>query len=143
MIKEIAQSKGESKLYKKIEELIVLAGQKVASAVNLIMVHTYFGIGQYIVEDEQQGMLRAYYGDKTLKKFGKGYSQRNLRNMRQFFLTYQERVIWQTASAKLQIAEIKDIELSQIPPDESQIQDAHSQKFNNFSLSWSHYLVLM
>jgi len=63
--------------------------------------------------------------------------------MRQFFLTYQKRVIWQTASAKLQIAEIKDIELSQIPSGESQIQDVPSQKFNNFSLSWSHYLILM
>jgi len=111
------------------------------------MVHTYFGIGQYIIEEEQQGMLRADYGDKTLKeiseklskKFGKGYSERNLRNMRQFFLTYQERVIWQTASAKLQIAEIKAIEISQIPSGESQIQDVPSQKFNNFSLSWSHY----
>jgi len=37
------------------------------------MVHTYFGIGQYIVEDEQQGMLRADYGDKTLNKFPKNY----------------------------------------------------------------------
>jgi len=53
----------------------------------------------------------------------------------------QERVIWQTASAKLQIAEIKDIEISQIPSGESQIQDVPSQKFNNFSLSWSHYCI--
>ncbi len=99
------------------------------------MVHTYFGIGQYIFEDEQQGMLRADYGNNTLKvisgklsgKFGKGYSERNLRNMRQFFLMYQERVIWQTVSAKLQTAENKDIEISQLPSGEFQIQDVPSQ----------------
>ncbi|MCE5321098.1 MAG: PDDEXK nuclease domain-containing protein [Bacteroidales bacterium] len=151
MSQEIEKSKRESQLYEKIEKLIVLAHQRVVSSVNLIMVHTYFGIGQYIIEDEQQGMLRADYGDKTLKgiseklsaKFGKGYSERNLRNMRQFFLTYQERAIWQTASARLQTTENKDIEISHRPSSEPQIQDVPSQKFNNLSLSWSHYLILM
>jgi hypothetical protein len=49
-----------------------------------------------IVEDEQSGKQRAEYGKETLKQlsieltkeFGRGYSLRNLENMRKFYLTY-------------------------------------------------------
>lgn len=71
------------------------------------MVQTYFQIGKYIVENEQKGKKRADYGQETLKmvaeplqkEFGKGFSERNLRNMRLFYIHYQ--TIWQTVSAKL------------------------------------------
>ena len=54
----------------------------------------------------QQGDERASYGDAVLDKlsikltneFGKGFSSRNLRTMRKFYLTYP---IWKTVSAKL------------------------------------------
>ena len=53
----------------------------------------------------QQGDERANYGDAVLDKlsqkltneFGKGFSSRNLRNMRKFYLMYP---IWKTVSAK-------------------------------------------
>ena len=32
------------------------------------MVYTYYGIGKYIVEDEQNGYERAAYGKKVLKQ---------------------------------------------------------------------------
>jgi len=147
----LEQSKKETQLYDKIEKLIEIARQKTTSTVNLIMLQTYFGIGRYIVEDEQQGMQRADYGTKTLKeisdklasKFGKGYSERNLRNMRQFFLTYQRRAIWQTPSAKLQGVENKHDVVCHNLSGESLTQDAQSKITNNFTLSWSHYLILM
>jgi hypothetical protein len=56
-----------NKLYNRISELIELARQKVASVVNLTMVHTYFEIGRLIVEEEQQGKERAEYGKKVMK----------------------------------------------------------------------------
>jgi hypothetical protein len=57
-----------------------------ATAVNLTMVYTYYEVGRYIVEDEQQGEQRAEYGKAVLKelsvrlteRFGKGFSERNL-----------------------------------------------------------------
>lgn len=49
----------DSQLFSKVAELIELARKKVATTVNLAMVHTYFEIGRMIVEDEQHGKERA------------------------------------------------------------------------------------
>lgn len=69
----------DNQLFVKIAALIEIARNKVATTVNLAMVHTYFDIGKMIVEDEQQGKARADYGKHILKelsirlneKFGK------------------------------------------------------------------------
>jgi len=69
------------------------------------MLNLYWNIGKIIMEI-QQGNERAAYGDAVLEKlsekltneFGKGFSSRNLRTMRKFYLTYP---IWKTVSAKL------------------------------------------
>ena len=104
-------------LYNKIACLLEEARRKVASAVNIAMVYTYFEIGRIIVEDEQNGNSRAEYGKEVLKslserltrKFGKGFSVTNLKQMRDFYQSYSIR---QTLS-------------------------------DQFYLSWSHYLFLM
>ncbi len=62
------------------------------------MVITYFEIGRMIVEEEQNGKERAEYGKKIIEElskrlnteFGKGFSQRNLEQMRQFYLIYSK-----------------------------------------------------
>jgi predicted nuclease of restriction endonuclease-like (RecB) superfamily len=77
----------------------------VAATVNLTMVHTYFEVGRMIVEHEQHGNEKAEYGKQVLKKLserlterlGKGFSQDNLENMRQFYRAYS---ISETASRK-------------------------------------------
>ena len=69
------------------------------------MLNLYWNIGK-IIMDIQKGDKRASYGDAILDKlfkkitdeFGKGFSSRNLRTMRKFYLTYP---IWKTVSAKL------------------------------------------
>jgi hypothetical protein len=102
----------DNQLFKKIAELVELSRRKVIATVNLTMVHTYFEIGKMIVEEQQQGKERAKYGQHILKdlsekltaQFGKGFSEQNLRNMRQFFLTYSTdnpSSIRQTASSEL------------------------------------------
>lgn len=93
----------DNQLFSKVAELIEIARKKVATTVNLTMVHTYFEIGRMIVEDEQQGKERAAYGKAVLKdlsirlikRFGKGFSVDNLQNMRQFYLAYS---IYETPS---------------------------------------------
>lgn len=76
-------------------------------AVNSSMVETYWHIGQYIVEFEQDGSAKAEYGKALLARLskdlslahGKGFSQSNVYLMRQFFIKYP---IFQTVSGKLE-----------------------------------------
>ena len=87
-----------SQLFQKVVDLIELARKRVATTVNLAMVHTYFEIGRMIIEEEQQGKERADYGKQVLlelskrlvEKYGKGFSDVNLRQMRLFYLTYSK-----------------------------------------------------
>lgn len=88
-----------------IKELVINSRNKVYSVVNTEMLNLYWNIGKAIMEI-QQGDERASYGDAVLEKlsqkltneFGKGFSARNLRTMRKFYLIYP---IWKTVSAKL------------------------------------------
>lgn len=100
----ISQEKGD--LLVNIRDVVQQGRQQVVHVVNVAMVQTYWQIGRLIVEDEQQGESRAEYGKQVLKnlslslteEFGKGFSVRNLRNMRKFFLCFP---IQQTLSAEL------------------------------------------
>jgi len=66
-------------------------------AVNSNMVDTYWKIGQYIIEFEQGGNIKAKYGKALLenlskdlfREHGKGFSLSNLKRMRQFYVTFQ------------------------------------------------------
>lgn len=79
-----------------IRQILLQARQKTYAAVNAAMVEAYWQIGKRIVEEEQNGKERAEYGEAILKnlsialnaEFGKGFSYANLRNFRQFYLTY-------------------------------------------------------
>ena len=97
------QSQGEDSLYSKIAAILEQNRKSVAVAVNTAMVRTYYEIGRSIVENEQKGSVRAEYGKEVLKNlsarltanYGKGFSLTNLKQMRDFYLTYQ---IGQTVS---------------------------------------------
>lgn len=87
---------------------LIEQGRKAAVRyVNITLVTTYWLMGRRIVEYEQKGKERAEYGKRLLKKisadltprFGKGFTERNLGHMRQFYLTYPE--ILHTPCAKL------------------------------------------
>ena len=92
-------------IYGNIKELVINSRNKVYTAVNTEMLNLYWNIGKIIMEI-QQGDERASYGEAVLEKlsekltreFGKGFSPRNLRTMRKFYLTYP---IWKTVSSKL------------------------------------------
>lgn len=92
-------------IYSQIKQVLLQARASVLTTDNTAMVQAYWHIGKLIVE-AQGGEERAAYGDDLIKRiskrltqeFGKGFSSRNIRNMRQFYLSYP---IWQTVSAKL------------------------------------------
>jgi predicted nuclease of restriction endonuclease-like (RecB) superfamily len=104
----VKKSDGYDLFYGNIAELLQESRRLVVRTVNAIMTATYWEIGRNIVENEQGGAERAVYGEQTLKRlsddllvqFGKGFSYRNLRQMRQFYQTYSFEKIWQTVSAK-------------------------------------------
>ncbi len=92
-----------------IKEILSKARQTAYSAINASMVQAYWQIGKRIVEQEQEGEKRAAYGEQVLKElsialtieFGKGFSSANLRNFRQFYLTYPNQKICYTLCSKL------------------------------------------
>ncbi len=132
-------------LLSNISALLENARNKVVVAVNQTIVLTYFEIGRMIVEDEQKGESRAEYGKEQLKflsknlteKFGKGFSETNLKQMRQFFLSYS---ICQTLSDE---SEISNLDTQPIKYQNKGDQFGNQTLPYNFNLSWSHYLKLM
>ncbi len=84
----------------RIAKLMAEARNKVVTAVNTAMVYTYYEIGRYIVEDEQEGEYRAKYGKQVLvelsgrltDRLGKGWSVENLKSIRKFYLIYSNSV---------------------------------------------------
>lgn len=92
-----------------IKQILVQARRRSYSAINAAMVEAYWQIGKRIVEQEQHGENRAAYGEGILKElskaltaeFGKGFSYANLRNFRQFYLTYPNKEICYTVCSKL------------------------------------------
>lgn len=92
-----------------IKQILVQARQKTYQAINSAMVEAYWKIGEKIVLEEQNGKGRAQYGKQIVRtvsaeltnEFGKGFSERNIRKFRQFYLTFPDKKIWPTLSAKL------------------------------------------
>jgi predicted nuclease of restriction endonuclease-like (RecB) superfamily len=92
-----------------IKSILAQARQKAYFAVNSAMVEAYWKIGERIVNQEQQGKEKAAYGEAILKElsialteeFGNGFSYANLRNFRQFYLTYPNPEICYTVCSKL------------------------------------------
>lgn len=88
----------DSTFHADVARLLTHARQTAYRAVNAILVETYWQVGQRIVEREQQGNQRADYGERLIvglslyltDTLGKGFSEANLKNMRQFYLTFPD-----------------------------------------------------
>lgn len=92
-----------------IKNIIEVSKKKIVSSINATITTTYFLIGKRIVEEEQGGVERGEYGKNLIKNlskkltenYGKGFSERNLEQMRKFYLTYS---ISQTVSAEFKLS---------------------------------------
>ena len=93
------------KFYESVAEVLRVARSNVYRAVNFAMVEAYWHVGRMIVEEEQQGKERAEYGAFLIKnlsinlteEFGKGFTEPNLWNFRQFYLCFPN---WHTLCAE-------------------------------------------
>ena len=130
-----------TKFFSQIVDLLQSARNTVVRTINQTMVHTYFEIGRMIVEEEQDGKERAGYGKQLLKglsevltnEFGKGFSVQNLERMRNFYLTYRK---------SSTLSRISEKAISSTVLTESKKQNQQTV-YDEFKLSWSHYLKLM
>lgn len=85
----------EQQFYEQIKRILSVARNKVYQTTNFAMVEAYWNIGKSIVE-QQGGEEKAEYGSKLIAElsgqmtadFGKGFTVANLKNMRQFYLTF-------------------------------------------------------
>ena len=69
--------------------LIEGARQKVAYTANLAQVYTNYEIGRQIVEEEQGGeKIIVELSAKLTARYGRGWSARSLRQIRQFYMEY-------------------------------------------------------
>lgn len=125
-VKDPSIDKNIEQIYHSIAEHVRQARSNVLKSVNHEQVIAYWSIGRNIVEQEQLGKSRANYGKALLEtlssrltqEFGKGFGITNLKYIRQFYLTYPNRI-------------------GHKPCDQ-----LTTEPFNP-NLSWSHYRLLM
>lgn len=126
-----------------IVALLEAARRAAARSVNAVMTATYWAVGRRIVEGEQGGQERAAYGEALIKRlggdltrqFGRGFGQRNLAQMRAFYLAWPADQILQISSAKSSAPQIV-----QMPSAQSLDLSLLAQAF---PLSWSAYVRLL
>jgi predicted nuclease of restriction endonuclease-like (RecB) superfamily len=119
-----------------VVSLVEQARLAAVRSVNVVLTSTYWLVGQRIVEHEQCGSERAGYGEALLKRLaqdltarlGRGFSERNIEQMRLFYLGWPNP---QTVSAESAPASI------------SQTLSAKSPVLPRFPLPWSHYVRLL
>ena len=133
---------GYPSLRDEIVGLLQSARQTAARTVNALITATYWEIGRRIVEAEQQGKRRAEYGQHLIERlsddlstrFGRGFSSRNLEQMRMVYLAWP---IPQTLSAKLQDKK------AQTPSALSVDTPSLASIASRFPLPWSAYVRLL
>lgn len=144
---------GAGILFERVVSIIEEGRKNTVRAINFNIVLSYCLIGREIVEEIQEGKVRAEYGKQILEElsqklnlqYGKGFSVANLRLFRQFYLTYSERMInylrpntyiedQKSPSDDLATQQIIDI-----------IRYPTGSELNtgfNPQLSWSHYRII-
>lgn len=136
-------------LAQRIVQILETARERVIRTVNTSVVSAYWLIGRELVEAIQQGEQRAAYGQALIARlavqltarYGQGFSAANLRNFRQFYATYADR-IHQPAGSELP-------DSIRYPPGSESSAAAMLQpaveELPTFNprLSWSHYRALM
>ncbi len=131
----------------RIERLITDARAHVARSINIAEVITKYEIGRIITEVVQEGEERAKYGKQLLRgvstiladKYGSGWSVDILEKCRTFYQLYSK-----SATLSRKSSEITDISSSAVDSiQKSATASRKSDATYPFTLSWSHYVVLM
>ncbi len=95
------QKQDQSPLFQRVVSILEQARSNVVRTVNAQMVAAYWLIGREIVEEEQQGEVKAAYGKRLIEElssrltehYGKGFSTTNLKYFRIFYLAFPDRSV--------------------------------------------------
>jgi predicted nuclease of restriction endonuclease-like (RecB) superfamily len=132
-----------------LSALLDQSRRSAARAVNAVLTATYWEVGRRIVEFEQGGRERAGYGEALMAKlaadlsgrYGRGFSRRNLEQMRVFYLD------WEMQPAGTGALQVRmkggPVEKAQTPSAELTAAEPGHVTAALFPLPWSHYVRLM
>ena len=145
---------GASILFERVVSIIEEGRKNTVRAINFNIVLSYCLIGREIVEEIQEGKVRAEYGKQILEElsqklnlqYGKGFSVANLRLFRQFYLTYSERMInylRPNTYVEEQNSPSDDLANQQIIDTIRYPMGSELNTGFNPQLSWSHYRALI
>ena len=92
-MEQIYDPSPDEAVYQSVRAALETARTKAAAAINDAMVSAYWEIGRQIVEAQgdraEYGQhLMEYLSERLTAEFGKGFTERNLRAMRQMYLAY-------------------------------------------------------
>ena len=155
--------KDAAKFFENVAQIIENARSFVGRTANLAMCITYYEVGRMIMEEEQGGKARAEYGKGLLaelsaylkERVGKGFSVSTLRNARQFYRVYSPSIHQsmlgelnnisknQNQQALLGELESQTLLAKLVSGEIGRISQTMLTESYPFTLSWSHYLVLM
>ena len=129
-----------------VSGILEAARREAARSVNSLMTAAYWLVGRRIVECEQGGATRAEYGAELIRRlsgdltarYGRGFSPRNLEQMRAFYQAWQ---IPQTLSAES--ISLGTPILQTLSGESASLESALTQIAPNFPLSWSAYVQLL
>lgn len=107
----------EQQFYEDVRLILQQAREQAYSNVSAIMTYAYWNVGQRIVEQEQLGKRKAKYGSYLIRnlskklsdEFGTGFSVANLRNCRQFYLTFPKDSYGFSMAGKVTWSHLRDI----------------------------------
>lgn len=129
---------------KDIEQLIDTAKLKTAISVNMGTLSLYWNIGKQIIEKQEQ----IGWGKQVIIQLSKdlcsrfpddrGYSERNLRNMKRFAEAYPSFPIWQVPLAKL-----KGMPIAQATLDRLKDERKDYLQVSLTQISWYHHISLL
>ncbi len=128
----------DNSLVNDVKSLLHKARNSIYQTINTTMTQTYWEIGKRIVEEEQGGEHRATYGKALIKnlsielkkEFGKGFSSRNIENMRRFYLAFSKS---ETASAKFTLSYSHYIFLTRI----TNLDERNFYEIESLDNAWS------
>jgi predicted nuclease of restriction endonuclease-like (RecB) superfamily len=145
----------DTALFDRIAAILDKARINIVRTVNSNVVTAYWLIGREIVQELQNGEIRAEYGGKLLEnlsarlttRYGKGFSLSNIKRFRQFYMVYQDRdiSIGSPLGSQFDVSPKSSplgSELEASPENERRVDDTAIQGFQP-NLSWSHYRALM
>lgn len=140
-------------LFDRVVVILEDARHHVARTVNNAMVVAYWLIGREIVQELQGGEGRAEYGKQIIadlsrrltERYGKGFSVPNVRNFRQFYLVYQQRIpeIRYPVGSGFGHRLAKRYPVGSKSNQKKHPTDVESTQRFHPDLSWSHYRALM